>query len=92
MLKDAYDFVCDGRKEGEIEGPWFTANKSLMAAKGRLERARDDLAGEFTSEDLAKNEDELIKARAVLDKQNRLLKNKVRTIELVKALSDKFSS
>lgn len=90
LLKDAYHFVCDGKKAGEIEGPWFQARSALSKAKAKLEKVRASLSATATDEELIKDEEELVKARQDFVEKGKLLNEKIRVIDLVRTMSEKF--
>lgn len=83
ILKDAYDFISDGQKAGEQAGPWFVAKSALYTAKA------NSLSPNLNY--LESREDDVEEAQKVFDAQNKRLAEKMRVIQLIDHLVQKYS-
>lgn len=90
LLKDAYEFTCDGRRRFEKKGPWFVAKTDLNKINEQIDEGLKVLP--TNDEKIIRLKKELrLKSRDFAEK-DRILREKVRVIEKVQALSQKFVS
>lgn len=88
ILKDAADFVADTSPQNEVMGPWRRAHHALMMASAHVASVQNDVnasAREHEEAQLA-----LKRAQKNYDDTTLLLREKVRVIEQVWALSKEF--
>lgn len=89
LLKDAYDFVNDGHRTDEQKGPWFIAKSNLARVKDEL--SKELMASISDREKIIKLKEEQKKLTKEFMDKDRSLREKVRVIEKVQALSEKFA-
>jgi hypothetical protein len=91
LLKDASQFISDGRQAGEQPGPWYLAKTRWREISDRL-NTMHSLASFSETPPITREEAEaeLLVAKKVFEEKNRILKEKIRTIDMVRALSNKL--
>jgi predicted Zn-dependent protease len=89
LLKDAHCFVSDCQNE-QGPGVWFSAKKSFDEAEKEYNNIRKT-ARINTSNNLEKSEEDLKRAESTLRTADKLLREKVRVIEIVRELSERFA-
>lgn len=92
LLKDANQFIHDGRDSSNPTGEWFLAKSALALANEKLKQMKnsDEAMTASSNEDLGELENEVARARQVFLQKNRKLNEKVRVIEQVARLSKQF--
>lgn len=88
VLKDAYDFTCDGQLPDERKGPWTLAKEKVAQLEEDLEKVK---AFSGDREKVVKLKDLLKAATKEFALRDRELREKVRVIEKVQVLSQKFT-